>query len=357
MLEGNILLFISAVFRELSIKQLLLFFIFAGLLLFGKWLSDRFLDRLARSKPRFNHHFIPAIKVMVKWMTIYGSILLFLYFFSNRSWLFYPLFSTDEVKVTLYLIIVAIMIVSLAHQLVKIFNRYVMTNVYDYYGIDKGMGYTINQIIYYTIMIIALIISFTTVGLDLTAVGAVFGVLGIGIGFGMRNVAGNFVSGIIILFERPIEVGEVIDINGKIGTVEKIRLRSTLVRTAKEGSLIVPNQYFIEQIIRNRSGAEMLATVQISVAYGMDTEKVEKLLNEVVNHLIEKEKVILMGKKEVRFIEFRNQAMDFLVEMPVSDFETKLKIESKMRHLIAKSFYQNGIELAAQLTDSRAIQG
>ncbi|TFI47241.1 mechanosensitive ion channel, partial [Diaphorobacter sp. DS2] len=145
-----------------------------------------------------------------------------------------------------------------------------------------------------------------------------------------------------------IEIGEVIEINNKIGKIESIRLRSTIVRTAKEGTLIVPNQYFIEQIIKNRTGSEMLAQVQISVVYGTDTEKVDKLLRDAVDMVIPKtEGVLTAPAPDIRFVDFRSKAMDFLIEVPVANFEAKQKFESRLRHVIAESFYLNGIELAS----------
>jgi potassium efflux system protein len=336
--------------KNVTIKEAMLFLLFAGVILAAKW-TVNLLVKKRKGKSAQNDRIMQGISSLVNWAAFYGIIILFLFYFSREKWLFYTLFTAGEVDVTLYLIIVAFLTVSLANRIVKVFTKYVLTSVYEFYGVDRGLGYSFNRMIYYTVMIAALAISLTTVGLDLTAAAAMLGVLGIGIGFGMRNIAGNFISGIIILFERPIEIGEVIEINSKIGKIESIRLRSTIVRTAKEGTLIVPNQYFIEQIIKNRTGSEMLAQVLISVAYGTDTDKVEKLLREAVEVVMPKtEGVLTAPAPDIRFVDFRNKAMDFLIEVPVANFEAKQKFESRLRHVIAEKFYKNGIELAtAQL--------
>lgn len=96
------------------------------------------------------------------------------------------------------------------YKFIKLLIMYVLKLVYKYYNINNGLGYIFNKIIYYILMIIVLGISFKSVGIDLIGLGIIFSVFGIGIGFGMRNIVGNFVCGIIILFERLIEVGEVI---------------------------------------------------------------------------------------------------------------------------------------------------
>ncbi|PAE26632.1 mechanosensitive ion channel domain-containing protein [Bacillus sp. 7894-2] len=334
-------------FKNVTMQEILMFLLFAGVILAAKW-AVNLLVKKRSGKSVQNDRILRGFSSLVNWAAFYGIIILFLFYFSRVKWLFYTWFTAGEVDVTLYLIIIAFLTVSLANRIVKVFTKYVLTSVYEFYGVDRGLGYSFNRMIYYTVMIAALAISLTTVGLDLTAAAAILGVLGIGIGFGMRNIAGNFISGIIILFERPIEIGEVIEINNKIGKIESIRLRSTIIRTAKEGTLIVPNQYFIEQIIKNRTGSEMLAQVQISVVYGTDTEKVEKLLREAVDMEMPKIKGVLTAPApDIRFIDFRSKAMDFLVEVPVANFEAKQKFESRLRHIIAENFYQNGIELAS----------
>jgi small-conductance mechanosensitive channel len=332
--------------RDISREEIIRFAVILVIIIIFNWGIKKAAQFSAAKKSRLFQKALPIIDSMADWITFYGIIILLLLTIPKTDWLFYTLYTNGEIEVTILLIVIAFLIVSLAHRLVKLFNKYILSSVYDYYGVDRGLGYTFNQIIYYIVMFAALAISLTSVGINLTAIGAVVGVLGIGIGFGMRNVAGNFVSGIIIIFERPIEVGEVIQINDKIGRVEKIRLRSTVIRTAKEGTLIVPNQYFIEQIIKNRTSARMMAQVQVSVAYGTDTHKVQALLEEAVREIKDGEKGILdQPEPDIRFIDFRSNALEFLIEIPVVNFEIKEKIESKLRHMIATIFMDNKIQL------------
>ncbi|RDU35874.1 mechanosensitive ion channel protein MscS [Neobacillus piezotolerans] len=329
------------------------FFIDAGLILIGNWLLKTIAKLVQLKNPESKNKFLPAVGSLLNWLSFYGIVILFLFHFSTTKWLLKPLYSKDGIKVSALLIIVAFMIVTLASRIIRLFTRYVLANVYEHYNVDRGLSYTINQIIYYTVMIAALAFSFTIVGINLTALGAIFGVLGIGIGFGMRNIAGNFVSGIIILFERPIEVGEVIEVDGKIGRVEKIRLRSTLIRTAKEGTLIIPNQYFIETIIKNRTGAEMRAEVKVSVSQGVDSKLVHRLLEDAVDQIKENcEGILKSSQLEIRFVNFRNSAMDFFVELPVANFEVKEKVESELRHSISMLFNEHKIKMPPILTDS-----
>ncbi|MBT2571835.1 mechanosensitive ion channel domain-containing protein [Planococcus sp. ISL-110] len=336
--------------RNLSVGEFLMFFIYLALILLGKSLI-LFLLRKLVSSDDFKERIYPVIEDVLNWLVLYGGILFFLFYFSRKQWLTLAFYETEGVEISILLIVVAVMIVTFASRLIKAFNHYVMPFVYEQFNVDIGMGYTINRLLYYVVMFLALAISFTTVGLDLTALGFVFSVLGIGIGFGVRNIAANFVSGIIILFERPMEVGEMVEIDKKIGRITKIKLRSTVIETLKEGTLVVPNQYFIEQIVKNRSSAQLYARVVVSVDYGSDTEKIEQILKQSALKAMKLMKGIPEKEPDVRFIDFRNSALDFQVEVQVFDVEMKDRLESLIRHAIAHDFIHNHIELAQAFYD------
>lgn len=260
--------------KDLSVREFFMFFVYLSLIFIFK-IAIEWILKFILKRTKYSERVIPVAETILNWLAFYSSILLFLFYFWKERWLTYPFYETEGVQVTVFLIVVVIMIVTFASRIVKTFNRHIMPYIYEQFDGDIGLSFTINRLIYYTVMFLALALSFTTVGLDLTALGVVFSVLGIGIGFGVRNIAANFVSGIIILFERPMEVGEMVEIDKKIGRITRIKLRSTVVETLKDGTLIVPNQYFIEQIVKNRSSAELFARVEVSVAYGSDTAKVE----------------------------------------------------------------------------------
>lgn len=332
--------------KELSVREFLMFFVYLSLIFVIK-LSIEWSVKMVLKRTPSNKRFIPIIEAILNWLAFYSSIILFLFYFWKEEWLTYPFYETDGVQVTIFLIVVVIMIVTFASRIIKTFNRHVMPIIYEQFDVDVGLSFTINRLIYYTVMFLALALSFTTVGLDLTALGVVFSVLGIGIGFGVRNIAANFVSGIIILFERPMEVGEMVEIDNKIGKIKRIKLRSTVVETLKDGTLVVPNQYFIEQIVKNRSSAELFARVEVSVAYGSDTAKVEELITKsAVNEIAAMDGVPEDQQPDVRFIAFRNSALDFQVEVHVTDVQMKEQLESRMRHAIAASLFENGVKLA-----------
>lgn len=331
--------------KDLSISEFLMFFVYLILILTVKSLVLLLLRKLV-SSPDFKKRIYPVIEDISNWLVLYGGILFFVFYFSKEQWLTSAFYETEGVEISVLLIIVAVLIVTFANRITKALTRYVMPFVYEQFDVDIGISYTINRLLYYLVMFLALAISFTTVGLDLTALGVIFSVLGIGIGFGVRNIAANFVSGIIILFERPMEVGEMVEIDGKIGRITKIKLRSTVIETLKEGTLVVPNQYFIEQIVKNRSSAQLYARVMVSVQYGSDTKKIEQLLNDSALKTISLLDETSEKNVEVQFIDFRNSALDFQVEVQVVDVEMKENLESQIRHEIAEAFLHNNVKLA-----------
>lgn len=304
--------------KDLSVREFFMFFVYLSLIFIFK-IAIEWILKFILKRTKYSERVIPVAETILNWLAFYSSILLFLFYFWKERWLTYPFYETEGVQVTVFLIVVVIMIVTFASRIVKTFNRHIMPYIYEQFDVDIGLSFTINRLIYYTVMFLALALSFTTVGLDLTALGVVFSVLGIGIGFGVRNIAANFVSGIIILFERPMEVGEMVEIDKKIGRITRIKLRSTVVETLKDGTLIVPNQYFIEQIVKNRSSAELFARVEVSVAYGSDTAKVEELLDEAAKKEIMAMKGVPIDQKpDVQFIGFRNSALDSAIQHWIS---------------------------------------
>ncbi|WP_018663165.1 mechanosensitive ion channel family protein [Heyndrickxia acidiproducens] len=338
---------LETLWQDITTVHILHFLLKAGLLLILGWLVKWSVKLLAKRKRRLKKTFLPVVVSITNWACFYGVILFFLFDFSNNKWLFYPLYTKGGLDVTAFLLIIVIMIVTLAHRLVKLLTKYVLSTVYAHYHVDRGLGYTFNRIIYYTVMIVAVCISFTSVGIDLSALGTILGVVGIGLGFGMRNIAANFVSGMIILFERPIEVGEVVQINDETGRVQKINLRSTTVTIDKKGKLTVPNQYFIEQVIMNRTMAQPAAQITVRVSAEMDTKKVEKVLNEAFEIVKNQLEGLLPGTSAaVRLIDIQHQGFGFLIEIPLENGSDKAQWENDMRHAVIKLFRKNNIELA-----------
>jgi len=171
-----------------------------------------------------------------------------------------------------------------------------------------------------------------------------FGALGIGLGFGLQNIFNNFLSGIILLFERPIQVGDAIEINGIWGEVRKINVRSTLVQTYDNASLIIPNAEFISSQVTNWSFKDMRLrrTVAVGVAYGSDVNLVKKTLEEIAQKVTW---VLKFPVPQILFSDFADSALIFRLRV-WTDIDHMLTVESEIRFEIYRLFNERGIEIA-----------
>ncbi|MDY0131931.1 MAG: mechanosensitive ion channel [Desulforegulaceae bacterium] len=211
-------------------------------------------------------------------------------------------------------------------------------------GLSEGVKDSITTISVYLVWTAGILISFSVLGFNSTSMVFGFGALGIGLGFGLQNIFNNFISGLILLFERPIQVGDVVEVGGVWGEVVKINVRSTLVQTYTHSSLIIPNSEFISAQVINWSHRDPFIRRDLNarVSYSSDTALVEKVLLQAANKVPE---IRLYPKKPiVQFIAFGESGMEFRVRFwsTIDDF---LVAESKLRFAIAKIFKENNIEI------------
>ena len=150
-------------------------------------------------------------------------------------------------------------------------------------GLDQSLQYTIAQITGYAVLAVGFLLTLQSTGVDLSTVTVFAGAVGVGVGLGLQHLASNFISGLVILAERPIKIGDRVEVNNVAGQVVGIRARSTTVITNDNISLIVPNSVFTEHTITNWSHGDQKVRfrIPVGVAYGSDLEKVKRALLEV----------------------------------------------------------------------------
>jgi potassium-dependent mechanosensitive channel len=177
--------------------------------------------------------------------------------------------------------ILAFLITVWASFLISKFLRFLLEeDVYHHLHLARGIPYAISTMLHYLILLLGFFVALGALGIDLTKVTILAGAFSVGIGFGLQNVINNFVSGLILLFERPIKVGDVIEVGGNVGEVSRIGIRASVIRTADGSEVIVPNGSLISSQVTNWTFSDRKRAVEVSVNVvgGADHQRVVELL-------------------------------------------------------------------------------
>jgi potassium-dependent mechanosensitive channel len=219
-------------------------------------------------------------------------------------------------------------------------------------GFDTGTRETIASLVGYVLAALGFVIVLQTAGLDLSSLAVLAGVLGIGLGFGFQNLISNFVSGLTLLLEQPIRVGDFVEVSGLLGTVEKISIRSTIVRTLDGIFVIVPNNRFVENNIINWSYRDPQSRIHvpIGVAYGTSPVLVTEIL---LNAARSEPRVLSYPAPKVWLKDFGDSALKFELLVWIDKPQDVEVIKSALNFLIEQELRQRNIEVPVPQRDLR----
>ena len=239
----------------------------------------------------------------------------------------------------------------------RILQRLLIRRFLSKTRLQPSLQFGLSRIIGYTLIAIGFYVAFQAVGLDLSSLAIVAASVGVGVGFGLQNIINNFVSGIIILAERPISIGDRIEVAGVAGRVTKIQLRSTTVVTNDNITMIVPNADFISNTVTNWSHGDpkVRIRVPIGVAYGSDLKLLQRLLLEAAE---EHPKALRDPSPVVLFTEFGDSSLNFELGVWTQEMTaTPIHFTSQMNFIIEQKLRENDIEIPFPQRDLHVRSG
>lgn len=249
-----------------------------------------------------------------------------------------------EFSITVRKILETMQIIFSAQLLAWLGIRYFLSKAYERRAINLGSQFAINQLFTYLLYFLALLFVLNVIGVNISVVVGGTAALLLGVGLGLQQTFNDFFSGILLLFERSVEVGDIVDVEGVNGRVKRIGLRSSEVQTRENMTVIVPNSKIVVNSITNWSHNDDIARFKVSVgvAYGSNTQKIKELLLEAVaSH----DKVLKFPVPFVRFTNFGASSLDFEVHFWTKEFLALDDVRSDIRFSIDNLFRKNGIDI------------
>lgn len=253
-------------------------------------------------------------------------------------------------SITLLNLLVAMIVLIVTYILVKNLGGLLETLVFSNLNLSQGTPYTITTIFTYLLIIIGASIAFASLGMSWSKLQWLFTALSVGLGFGMQEIFGNFVSGIIILFERPVRVGDMVTIGSFNGTVSKIRIRATTLIDNDRKEVIVPNKAFITERVVNWALTSSMTrlVITVGVAYGSDLELVKRLLLQAAE---ENDAVLKDPAPAAYFLTFGASTLDHELRVYVGQLSDRIRTIDALNRRIDELFMANNIEIAFNQLD------
>ncbi len=267
-----------------------------------------------------------------------------------------PIVESGSAKVSFLTLILIIPVFYIASWAGKSSKGLISSEILNRMGLDEARQFSFISLLRYGIMIIVFLIGLSVIGVNLSSITVIFGVLGIGIGFGLQSVVANLFAGIIIILSRPIKEGDRIFVYNYEGIVVQVRILSTVINTLTNETIIVPNAHLVSEPVHNYSYSDRRIVIRnnIGVAYSTDLDFAVEVLEEILsrNPFIDSSK-----KNNVRVKEFGSSSIDIAVFTWIKDVSDKYDAHHWMNMEIWRVFREKGIEIPFSQLDLHIKDG
>lgn len=253
-------------------------------------------------------------------------------------------FVVAEIPLTIGTLIMVVVVMYLAVTLSWLLRSALDVEIVGPRYMDSGVRDSIKTLLHYVIMSCGILFTLGAAGIGLQNFAVIAGALSIGIGFGLQNIVNNFISGLILLFERPVKIGDRVDIDGERAVVRKIGLRSTVIETYNQAEIIVPNSQLISEKVTNLTLSNTTTRIVLSVgaAYGEDMDHVLAILREEAE---KHSQVLKHPEPSPIFVGFGDSSLDFQLRVWLANFDQSFVVKSDLGVSIYKRFEQEGITI------------
>lgn len=287
----------------------------------------------------------------IRWLAVAIWILIVLNLFAVRQYIFEQIValtswsvSIGSVDLSIGDVLVFVITLWIAVMISRFLQFVLREELYPRWSVGTGASYAISTTLHYAVIVIGFLIAVGALGVDFTKFAIVAGAIGVGIGFGLQTIINNFVSGLILLFERPIKVGDTIQINEHTGSLKEIGLRASVLRKVDGSDVIVPNSMLVSEEVVNWSLSDTRRRIDIvvGVAYGSDPKQVMDILQKIASA---KEDILAEPGPKVLFSKLGDNSIDFELRVWVEDPDKVVSLRSEMVTDIYDSLNEAGIEL------------
>jgi small-conductance mechanosensitive channel len=263
-------------------------------------------------------------------------------------WLWNASLSIGSLTFTIGDVFTFIFILWASHLLSRLIRFILEEEIYPNVRLDRGLPYAVSTILHYILLLSGLVLALSAIGVDMTKFTIVAGALSVGIGFGLQNIVNNFVSGLIVLFERPVKVGDTIQIDDVIGRVQHIGIRASIVRSTAGAEVIIPNGKLISDKVTNWTLSNQLRqiTVPVITKSDIDVSQFKKLLLEIA---LKNKMVVHNPPPEVLFAKRGIDSFEFELRVWTDNLDAWLEVKSDLITEINEALRQNEMPAQAPL--------